>query len=293
MARANLLYFPRKMDLSKFLKRDLSRGKIALLLIALTILLLILFGISSDSNFEKESKSENYQEAEQVADSPEVKGEQSMVESQDVEEDIQEDDEFEVEGVRVTKVIDGDTIEIEGGVRVRYIGIDTPETVHPLGIVGCYGRQASNKNRELVEGKIVKLEKDASQTDKYGRLLRYVYAGDIFVNDYLVRYGFANASSYPPDIKYQDQFREAEREARENNRGLWGVCEGNGQSSYDTMQPPSSDSGDCDSSYPTVCIVPPPPDLDCGDIVFRRFKVISPDPHHFDIDNDGIGCESI
>lgn len=80
---------------------------------------------------------------------------------------------------KVVRVIDGDTIEIEGGDRVRYIGIDTPETVDPRKPVQCYGQEASNKNKELVEGKTVELEKDVSETDKYGRLLRYVWLGDM------------------------------------------------------------------------------------------------------------------
>lgn len=134
------------------------------------------------------------------------------------------DDESNTPGTLVTKVIDGDTIEIEGGQRVRYIGVDTPETVHPDIKTECLGAAASAKNKELVEGKHVHLEKDVSETDKYGRLLRYVYINNLFVNDYMVREGFANASSYPPDIKYQDQFTSAEVEARENNRGLWGSC---------------------------------------------------------------------
>lgn len=132
-------------------------------------------------------------------------------------------DETRSDLVMVTRVIDGDTIEIEGRQRVRYIGIDTPETVDPRKPVQCYGREASDKNKELVAGKKVTLKKDVSETDKFGRLLRYVYAGNIFVNDYLVQQGFAHAVSYPPDIKYQGQFLQAEHEARENNRGLWAV----------------------------------------------------------------------
>jgi len=138
---------------------------------------------------------------------------------------------------QVVKVIDGDTIEIEGGSRVRYIGIDTPETVDPRKPVQCFGREAAEKNKELVLGETVELENDVSETDKYGRLLRYVYFGNpsidsgqaIFVNDYLVRQGLARASSYPPDIKYQEQLRQAEQEARENIRGLWAVCGANGE----------------------------------------------------------------
>jgi micrococcal nuclease len=122
----------------------------------------------------------------------------------------------------VTKVIDGDTIEIEGGKRVRYIGIDTPETVDPNRPVGCFGKEASSKNSELVLNKRVKLVKDVSETDRYGRLLRYVYIDDIFVNDYLVVEGYAKASTYAPDVKYSEQFVNSERNAREEKKGLWG-----------------------------------------------------------------------
>jgi micrococcal nuclease len=124
----------------------------------------------------------------------------------------------------VTRVIDGDTIEISGGSRVRYIGIDTPETVDPREEVQCFGKEASDKNKELVEGKEVRLEKDVSETDQYGRLLRYVYVGNTFVNESLVKEGFAKASSYPPDIKYQEKLANAEAFARENNKGLWAAC---------------------------------------------------------------------
>jgi micrococcal nuclease len=130
--------------------------------------------------------------------------------------------------VKVIRAIDGDTIEvdIDGSVyKVRYIGIDTPKTVHPSQPVECFGKEASDKNSDLVEGKIVRLEKDVSETDKYGRLLRYVWVGNIFVNDHLVRQGYAYASTYPPDVKYADQFAQAQTEAIENNRGLWAICE--------------------------------------------------------------------
>lgn len=128
------------------------------------------------------------------------------------------------DGVLVTRVVDGDTIEIEGGQKVRYIGIDTPETVDPRKGVQCFGKEAAAKNRELVEGKRVRLEKDVSETDKYSRLLRYVYVGDSFVNEILVKEGYAFSSTYPPDVKNQYLFTKAEKEAREASRGLWGSC---------------------------------------------------------------------
>ncbi len=118
----------------------------------------------------------------------------------------------------VIQVIDGDTIIIEGGYRVRYIGIDTPE-IHPE--LEAYGREALQANRKLVEGKEVRLERDVSETDKYGRLLRYVFVDGVFVNAELVREGLAYAKAYPPDTKYQAYLDELEAEARQAGRGIW------------------------------------------------------------------------
>lgn len=125
---------------------------------------------------------------------------------------------------RITRVIDGDTIEIEGGARVRYIGMDAPESVDPRRSIQCFGAESSAKNKELTEGKLVRLEKDISETDRYGRLLRYVYVGDTMINLLLVREGYAHAATFPPDVKYQREFLDAEREARERKRGLWASC---------------------------------------------------------------------
>jgi len=126
--------------------------------------------------------------------------------------------------VKVVKVIDGDTIEIEDGQKVRYIGIDTPETVDPRRTVACFGKEASEKNRELIEGKTVRLEKDVSEKDKYGRLLRYVYVDDMFINEYLLSQGYAKISTFPPDVRYVELFLAAESQAREKNLGLWKKC---------------------------------------------------------------------
>lgn len=136
---------------------------------------------------------------------------------------------MEGERVAVTKAVDGDTLEISTGQKVRLIGIDTPETVDPRRPVGCFGKEASNETKSLLNGKEVVLEKDVSDTDKYGRLLRYVYlplenSQLVFVNDYLVREGFAKAYTYPPDVKFNERFMEAEKQARELNKGLWGKC---------------------------------------------------------------------
>lgn len=128
----------------------------------------------------------------------------------------------------VQRVVDGDTIVLQGGMRVRYIGIDTPESVAPGKPVECAGKEAAARNKELVEGKIVRLERDISETDRLGRLLRYVYVGDIFVNKVLVEEGLAHASPYPPDIARQDELFASERAARENGQGVWSEkCRGN------------------------------------------------------------------
>jgi micrococcal nuclease len=125
----------------------------------------------------------------------------------------------------VARVIDGDTIELQGGLRVRYIGMDTPETVDPGQPVGCYGPEASARNKALVEGKTVQLEKDVSETDRYGRLLRYVYLNGVMINEQLVAEGYAMSSTYPPDVKYQDRILAAQQAARNANRGLWADCQ--------------------------------------------------------------------
>ncbi len=131
----------------------------------------------------------------------------------------------------VAKVVDGDTIELTTGEKVRYIGIDTPETKHPKKRVECFGREAAQKNKALVEGKTVLLEKDVSDTDRYGRLLRYIYLPNpensleaIFVNEYLVEQGYAYLLTYPPDLKYNDIIRHAQTQARNQRLGLWNKC---------------------------------------------------------------------
>ncbi len=117
----------------------------------------------------------------------------------------------------VTRVIDGDTIVVESGEHVRYIGIDTPEKGRP------YYNEAKNKNERLVKRKRVRLEYDVGRKDKYGRTLAYVYAGDIFVNEELVRSGYASAYTVPPNVKYSKRFVSLQQEAREHKKGIWGI----------------------------------------------------------------------
>lgn len=125
---------------------------------------------------------------------------------------IKADDEL-----RVTKVIDGDTIVLENGEHVRYIGMDAPEKGRP------YYTEAARENKRLVGGKKVRLEYDVSRTDRYGRTLAYVYVGDIFVNAELVKNGYDMIYTFPPNVKYYKTFLSLQEEARKQKRGLWGL----------------------------------------------------------------------
>jgi len=145
-----------------------------------------------------------------------------------------------LEEAPVTNVVDGDTIDVLVNgqeLRVRYIGIDTPETVDPRRLVECFGREASERNRQLVEGRSVGLEQDVSETDQFGRLLRYVWVDGQMVNAALVEEGYATAATFPPDVKYADLFASLQGQARETGRGLWSACA--------TPEPPPTTDGAC------------------------------------------------
>jgi micrococcal nuclease len=127
----------------------------------------------------------------------------------------------------VVRVVDGDTIEAQIGDRVedvRYIGVDTPETVKPDTPVQCYGPQASAFNHRLVEKRQVRLVFGVERHDVYGRLLAYVYLHDRFVNASLVRRGLARSLTIPPNDRFAPLFRRLELRAARAGRGLWGAC---------------------------------------------------------------------
>jgi len=130
----------------------------------------------------------------------------------------------------VTRVVDGDTIKISIDGKeetVRLIGVDTPETVDPRKAVQCFGIEASKKTKEWLTGRSVRIETDTTQgeRDKYARLLAYVYRNDgLFVNKELVAQGFAHEYTYNIPYKYQADFKEVERLAREGGKGLWTAC---------------------------------------------------------------------
>ena len=144
----------------------------------------------------------------------------------------------------MTRVVDGDTIEVmiegrregpgsgatEVGVvySVRLIGIDAPESVAPNSPVECFGREAAQAAQALLEGSVVRLVRDVGDTDRYGRLLRYVYMRDEMANARLVLNGYASAYHYPPDTRHSAVFNALEETARAESRGMWGVCEPQG-----------------------------------------------------------------
>lgn len=148
------------------------------------------------------------------------------------------------ERATVTRVVDGDTIEVRitarvegpgagqarvgGTYDVRLIGMDTPESVKPGSPVECFGREASAATEALVEGQAVTLVKDVEETDSYGRLLRYVYVGQEMVDARLVANGYAHAYTYPPNVRHSALLVALQREARGDDRGLWSpeTCDG-------------------------------------------------------------------
>jgi len=124
--------------------------------------------------------------------------------------------------VWVKRVIDGDTIVLGNNERVRYIGVNTPETHHPKKGIEYYGPEAADFNKKLVLGKSVKLEFDAEKYDKYGRTLAYVYLGDgTFVNAELVKLGYARVMSIRPNTRYSELFKRLQQEAKTKRLGLW------------------------------------------------------------------------
>lgn len=127
----------------------------------------------------------------------------------------------------VVEVVDGDTIRVmldDVEERVRYIGVDTPESVAPGEPVECFAKRASRFNARLVEGERVRLVFDAERRDRYGRLLAYVHAGDDFVNAELVRRGYATTLTIPPNDTFAERFDRLEQNAANAGRGLWGAC---------------------------------------------------------------------
>jgi micrococcal nuclease len=185
----------------------------------------------------------------------------------------------------VTHVVDGDTVDVQltsGRVeRIRLIGIDTPERGD------CDAAKASAYARSLAQGRAAVLQGDATQAarDRYGRLLAYVWVGGRDLGYQQLARGLAKVYVYDRPFQRLGTYQQAERVGKTHGDGVWRAC------TSPTLPPPQPNAS-CDGSYPDVCIPPPPPDLDCADVSYRSFRVVGADPHRFDGDHDGIGCET-
>lgn len=194
----------------------------------------------------------------------------------------------------VTRVTDGDTIEVQLAdgrtEKVRLIGVDTPETVHPTKGVQPYGPEASAFTQERLSGQQVLLEHDVEERDRYGRLLAYVYLpnGTMF-NAVLTDEGYAQIATYPPNVRYVEVFKALQADARAGSRGLWG------------LEGPQTTPSDPAAPSPDLPYDPNGPDRDCGDFrtqaeaqaFFEAAGGPARDPHRLDSDNDGVVCENL
>jgi micrococcal nuclease len=206
--------------------------------------------------------------------------------------------------VTVSRVVDGDTVEVspavDGLTEVRLIGVDTPETSHPTYEEQPYGQQAKEFTTSRLEGERVALELDVEKVDPYGRFLAYVWLPNhSMFNDVLLKEGYAQMATFPPNVKYVERFQEAQREAREANRGLWGLSEG--QLCQQTDRD-NGTGGGCDAGR--GALEPPSPsgpsdasggDMDCStqEEAQRVLDRDPSDPNRLDSSNqDGVTCES-
>jgi endonuclease YncB( thermonuclease family) len=197
--------------------------------------------------------------------------------------------------VTVGRVVDGDTLRLNGGERVRLIGIDTPEIAHFGTPTACFGRRAAAfTERLLPPGERVRLVRDVEVRDQYDRLLAYVYRArdGLFVNAELVRRGYAYVDTVPPNVRHVELFRRLARRARAKKRGLWGECDSNDGIRTLVGDGNGGSKAECLPEYQGACVPPPPPDLDCSDIG-GPVRVVGDDPHHLDGDHDGKACEPI
>jgi micrococcal nuclease len=125
---------------------------------------------------------------------------------------------------KVVRVVDGDTVVVryEGREeRIRLIGVDTPETVHPNKPVEAYGEEAKEYTKKKLKEKDIQIEFDVQERDRYGRLLGYIWVDGLLFNDELLRMGYARVATFPPNVKYVEMFKETEKNAKEKQVGIW------------------------------------------------------------------------
>lgn len=264
-----------------------TRRRVAIIFVPTLVFFLVLVGIFSETpqkqpqqeisgQSERQAKVEETVTAKQVQQGQETKIDKSS--ASDVPAQLSQKEVF-----KVVYVVDGDTLEIDGGERVRLIGIDSPERGQ------LYYSEARNTLTGLVLNKSVRLEKDITDRDRYGRLLRYVYVGDLFVNLEMVRLGYANSYTYPPDVKYQSQILSAEQEARNAKVGLWAPQT---ELTPQPSSPPQQPSSSVICSYNAY---------NCSDFsthaeaqsVYEQCGGVANDVHKLDRDKDGLACESL
>jgi micrococcal nuclease len=217
----------------------------------------------------------------------------------------------------MVRVIDGDTIEVGSGTRVRLIGVDTPETTE------CFGSEATLYGNELLPaGTRVRLVYDVQRLDPYGRTLAYVYklTDGVFVNLALARNGFAQQATFPPNVAHAEEFRVAAASARTASLGLWSGCAAPATTTSTTVKvvqvtaapttapiarlvpttaAPAA-SAECHPSYSGACVPTGFSDVDCaggsgngpGYVSGKRFAVVGPDVYGLDSDRNGVACES-
>jgi len=204
--------------------------------------------------------------------------------------------------VTVSRVVDGDTIEISPAIRgvedVRLIGIDTPETVDPSEEVEPYGPQASAFATRELTGRRVRLEFDQERIDQYDRLLAYIYAGGSMFNEELVRKGYAQAYPYPPNTTYEAKFAAAQRMARTSGLGIWGLTKAQKCKLADRGNGIGEGTPGCTGSSQRQPGSNPAPgaDLDCSDFATQaqaQAKLLPGDPYALDGDGDGEACEDL
>ncbi|MCI0398505.1 MAG: thermonuclease family protein [Chloroflexi bacterium] len=198
------------------------------------------------------------------------------------------------ETATVIAIIDGDTIEVEIGgrsYRLRYIGMDTPERGDP------FFSEATEVNRLLVEGQTALLVRDVSETDRYGRLLRYVYLPDgTFVNAELVRLGYAQVATFPPDVRHQELFLDLQRAAREAGRGIWAQSAGlESVPSLQATAPPetTAPAAGCDCSGNVYNCGAFQSQAEAQACFVYCLQVAGRDVHDLDGDGDGRACEAL
>jgi micrococcal nuclease len=186
---------------------------------------------------------------------------------------------------------DGDSWKDTRGVEYRLGLVNTPE------LSECYGQVASRKRKQLTAAGF---RATSYTVDQYGRRVSVVFLADgRNLNVWLARNGYAN-DKYLAEFRHENRSLAAQLDtafaaAKRERIGLWGACgtsQPQGLVAASASPKTQARGGNCEPSYPGVCIPPAPPDLDCPDISYRRFTVLAPDPHHFDADGDGIGCES-